>query len=69
MAFLVFWALFPLMLLSLGLQKPDKGATVKKTLVRIILVVGALFAMSATTAMADGGGNPPLCWPPTAACQ
>jgi hypothetical protein len=35
----------------------------KKTLIRLILAATVLLAMSATTAMADGGGSPPLCWP------
>ena len=35
----------------------------KKTMVRIILVAGILLAMSATTAMADGGGPIPVCYP------
>jgi len=39
----------------------------KKTLIRLILVATALLAMSATTAMADGGGDPPLC-PPGKPC-
>jgi hypothetical protein len=33
----------------------------KNTLVRFILLAAVLLAMSATTAMADGGGLPPLC--------
>jgi hypothetical protein len=33
----------------------------KKTLIRLVLLAAALLAMSATTAMADGGGFPPLC--------
>jgi len=37
----------------------------KKTLIRFILVAAALLALSATTAMADGGGFPPLCYPGT----
>ena len=37
----------------------------KKTMVRIILVAGLLLAISATTALADGGGIPPLCYPGT----
>ncbi len=39
----------------------------KKTLIRLILLAAALLAMSATTAMADGGGFPPLC-PPGKQC-
>jgi len=35
----------------------------KKTLIRFILIAAALLALSATTAMADGGGLPPLCNP------
>jgi len=53
---------------SLG-SNPSKGATMKKTLIRLILLAAAFLALSATTAMADGGGNMPLCWPPTTACQ
>jgi len=51
------------MLLSPGFfTTPTKGASVKKTLVRIILVAGALcLPMSAPTAQADGGRPPPLC--------
>jgi len=41
----------------------SKGASMKKTLIRFILIASALLAMSATTAMADGGGLPPLCYP------
>ncbi|HET9366384.1 MAG TPA: hypothetical protein VFP71_15365 [Candidatus Angelobacter sp.] len=35
----------------------------KKTLIRLVLVVTALLALSATTALADGGGPAPLCYP------
>jgi len=41
----------------------------KKTLIRLILLAAALLALSATTAMADGGGLPPLCYPPRTECQ
>ena len=37
----------------------------KKTLIRFVLVAGMLLGLSATTAMADGGGFPPLCYPGT----
>jgi hypothetical protein len=37
----------------------------KKTLIRLILAATVLLAMSTTTAMADGGGPAPLCWPGT----
>lgn len=40
----------------------------KKTLIRFILIATALLALSATTAMADGGGPIPLCWPGDAGC-
>lgn len=40
----------------------------KKTLIRLVLLGAALLAVSATPAMADGGGDPPLCWPGTT-CQ
>jgi hypothetical protein len=40
----------------------------KKTLIRLILVATALLALSATTALADGGGSPPLCWPGSPQC-
>jgi len=39
----------------------------KNTLIRLVLLAAALLAMSATTAMADGGGSPPLC-PPGKQC-
>jgi hypothetical protein len=52
-------------MLLAGLQKPDQGATMKKTLIRLILAATILLALSATTAMADGGGFPPLCYPGT----
>ena len=39
----------------------------KKTLIRFFLIAVALLALSATTAMADGGGMPPWC-PPGAVC-
>jgi hypothetical protein len=39
----------------------------KKTLIRLILVAAALLALSATTALADGGGSIPWC-PPGANC-
>ena len=39
----------------------------KKTLIRFILIAAALLALSATTALADGGGFPPLC-PPGKQC-
>ena len=37
----------------------------KKTLIRLILAATVLLALSATTAMADGGGPLPLCYPGT----
>ncbi|MBZ5504065.1 MAG: hypothetical protein LAO78_01140 [Acidobacteriia bacterium] len=40
----------------------------KKTIVRLILAAAALLALSATTAMADGGGLPPLCKPGQPQC-
>lgn len=40
----------------------------KNTLIRLILVATALLALSATTAMADGPGPLPLCWPGDAGC-
>jgi hypothetical protein len=40
----------------------------KKTLIRLILAATILLALSATTAMADGGGPIPWC-PPGATCQ
>ena len=40
----------------------------KKTLIRLVLLAAALLAMSATTALADGGGIPPLCKPGTPQC-
>jgi hypothetical protein len=40
----------------------------KKTLIRLILIATALLALSATTALADGGGIPPICWPPSDDC-
>ena len=40
----------------------------KKTIVRIILMAGILLAMSATTALADGGGPMPLCFPGDVGC-
>jgi hypothetical protein len=39
----------------------------KKTLIRSILIAAALLTLSATTALADGGGSPPLC-PPGKPC-
>jgi len=53
------------MLLASSFQKPDKGAIVKKTMFRIILLASILLTLSATTALADGGGFPPLCYPGT----
>jgi hypothetical protein len=44
-------------------KNPTKGAIVKRTIVRLILVASILLALSATTAMADGGGPIPLCYP------
>ena len=41
----------------------------KKTLIRFILIAAALLALSTTTALADGGGNLPLCYPPRPDCQ
>ena len=35
----------------------------KKTLIRLILAATVLLALSATTAMADGGGPSPTCFP------
>jgi len=52
----------------LQVPNPSKGATMKKMLIRLILAATVLLAMSATTAMADGGGIPPLCWPPRTGC-
>jgi len=40
----------------------------KKMLIRLILAATVLLALSATTALADGGGPAPLCWPGTV-CQ
>jgi len=40
----------------------------KNTLVRLILIAAALLVMSATTAMADGGGSIPWC-PPGQVCN
>ena len=40
----------------------------KKTLIRFILVAAALLALSATTALADGGGPVPLCYPGDVGC-
>ena len=46
-------------------KNPDKEHPMKKTLIRLILAATVLLALSATTAMADGGGFPPLCYPGT----
>jgi hypothetical protein len=54
---------FPQICFFAGFPNPSKGASMKKTLIRFILIAAALLAMSATTAMADGGGPAPLCWP------
>lgn len=35
----------------------------KKTLIRLILAATVLLALSATTAIAEGGGPIPQCWP------
>jgi len=40
----------------------------KKTLIRLVLIAAALLALSTTTALADGGGIPPICWPPSTNC-
>jgi len=40
----------------------------KKTLIRFILITAALLALSTTTALADGGGIPPLCKPGSPQC-
>jgi hypothetical protein len=55
------------MLLCGFTKTPDKGATMKKTLIRLILAATVLLALSATTAMADGPGPLP-CWPGDAGC-
>jgi hypothetical protein len=55
------------MLLYEGFQ-PRKGASMKKTLIRFILIAAALLALSATTAMADGGGPSPTCFPGDVGC-
>ena len=50
---------------AVSLTDTHQGATMKKTLIRFVLVAGMLLGLSATTAMADGGGFPPLCYPGT----
>jgi hypothetical protein len=40
----------------------------KNTLIRFFLIAAALLAMSATTALADGGGSIPWC-PPGHVCN
>jgi hypothetical protein len=47
---------------------PKQRSIMKKTLIRLILVGAALLALSATTAMADGGGPVPLCFPGDSRC-
>jgi hypothetical protein len=62
-------ASFPRIMLSLpGVPPQSKGASMKNTLIRFFLIAAALLALSATTALADGGGFPPLC-PPGKVCQ
>jgi len=53
---------FPQICFFAGSQHKQRS-TMKKTLIRFILIAAALLALSATTAMADGGGLPPLCNP------
>jgi hypothetical protein len=40
----------------------------KKTLIRFILIAAALLALSTATAMADGGGPSPTCFPGRPEC-
>jgi len=53
---------------SARVSNPAKEHSMKKTLVRLIFVTAALLALSATTAMADGGGSIPWC-PPGQVCN
>jgi hypothetical protein len=55
-------------MLLCGYKNPYQGATMKKTLIRLILAATVLLALSATTAMADGGGPIPQCWPGDTSC-
>jgi hypothetical protein len=40
----------------------------KKTLTRWVFMAAVLLALSTTTALADGGGIPPLCKPGSPQC-
>src|SRR5262249_35555414 len=51
-----------------GFSTQAKGASMKKTLIRLILVAAAFLALSTTTALPDGGGMPPWC-PPGHVCS
>jgi len=50
--------------LSLALNVFSKMAAVMRS-----RIFRRMLALSATTAMAGGGANMPLCWPPTSAGQ